>query len=258
MPPPPPADPLFPTDPLFDVSGLSVLVAGGAGGLGAVLARAFAERGARVLAADLARAVAAAEAAGTPAVALDVTDEASCAAAMDEAVRRHGRLDVLINASGVYRTGPALEFARADWDAEIAVNLTGAFLLARAAGRVLTEQGSGAVITLASVSSAVANPAYAAYAASKAGVAHLTRVLAQEWAPRGVRVNAIGPAMTETAMTRGVFDDPGHRTRALARIPMGRFGRPEDLVGAAVFLASPAGAFVTGQTLFVDGGRTVS
>lgn len=245
-------------DPLFDVSGLSVLVAGGAGGLGAVLARAFAERGARVVVADLARALPGAAGAALPGCALDVTDEESCRAAVTEVVARNGRLDVLVNATGVYRTGPALEFAKADWDAEIAVNLTGAFLLARAAGRVLTQQGSGAVITLASVSSAVANPAYAAYAASKAGVAHLTRVLAQEWAPHGVRVNALGPAMTETAMTRGVFDDPAHRARALSRIPMGRFGRPEDLVGAAVFLASPAGAFVTGQTLFVDGGRTVS
>jgi NAD(P)-dependent dehydrogenase (short-subunit alcohol dehydrogenase family) len=122
----------------------------------------------------------------------------------------------------------------------------------------MVAQGAGRIVTIASVSSAVANPQYAAYAAGKAGVAHLTRVLAVEWARHGVTVNAIGPAVTPTPLARQIVDDENRRQAALAKIPMGRFGTPEDLVGATVYLLSPASAFVTGQILYVDGGRTVA
>jgi NAD(P)-dependent dehydrogenase (short-subunit alcohol dehydrogenase family) len=164
---------------------------------------------------------------------------------------------VLLNASGTYRTAAALDLDRRDWDSMIGANLTGAFLLARAAGRIMVAQRSGRIVTIASVSSAVANPEYAGYAASKAGVAHLTRVLALEWAPSGVTVNAIGPAVTPTPLAQPILDDETRRQGALAKIPMGRFGEPDDLVGAVVLLASKAGAFITGQTIFVDGGRTL-
>lgn len=245
-------------DPLFDVGGLSVLVAGGAGGLGAVLAEAFAERGAKVLVADLGTRLAEHDATRFASHPLDVTDARSCEQVIEAAEQRFSRLDVLVNATGVYRTAPALGLSLTDWKMTIDVNLTGAFLLAQAAGRVMAPRRSGRIITLASVSSAVSNPEYAAYAASKAGVAHLTRVLAVEWAAHGVTVNAIGPAMTETAMTAPVFNDPARKQAALARIPAGRFARPDDIVGTALFLAAPAGAFITGQVLYVDGGRTVS
>lgn len=252
-------------DPLFGIEGRVILVAGGAGGLGAPLAKAFAQRGAKVLVADLDERLAAETAknlqgAGgdSRATALDVTSPASCAAAVDLAVATWGRLDGLMNASGIYRVDYALELDDDAWERTIAINLTGAFRLARAAGRTMVAQRAGSIVTLASVSSQVANPRYAAYAASKAGVAHLTRVLAVEWASSGVTVNAIGPALISTPLARPVFDDEEWHAAALARIPMGRFGTPDDLIGAAVFLFSPAAGFVTGQILYVDGGRTIS
>ncbi len=250
-------------DPLFSLEGRVILVAGGAGGLGAPLAKAFAARGAKLLIADIdermagetAKAIGG-EARATP---LDVTDAASCEAAVKLAVSTWGRLDGLMNASGVYRVGRVLdELDDESWERTIDINVTGAFRLARAAGRVMVAQKAGSIVTIASVSSVVANPRYAAYAASKAAVAHLTRVLAIEWSASGVRVNAIGPAVIPTAMTKQIIDNDKNREGALARIPIGRFGTPDDLIGAVVFLLSPASGFVTGQTLFVDGGRTIS
>ncbi len=251
------------TDPLFALDGRIILVAGGAGGLGAPLAKAFAGRGAKLLIADIDERMAketatsiGGEARGT---ALDVTDTASCEAAVKLAVTTWGRLDGLMNASGIYRVGRVLdELDDESWERTIDINVTGAFRLARAAGRVMVAQRAGSIVTLASVSSVVANPRYAAYATSKAAVANLTRVLAVEWSGFGVRVNAIGPAVIPTPMTRQIVDNDQNRESALARIPMGRFGTPDDLIGAAVFLLSPASAFVTGQILFVDGGRTIS
>lgn len=252
-------------DPLFGIEGRAVLVAGGAGGLGAPLAQALAQRGTRLLIADIDPKLAAetaerlrAHGGDVRSTALDVVSPESCAAAVDLAVKTWGRLDGLLNASGVYRVGPAIAFDDEAWDRTIAINLTGAFRLARAAGKVMLAQRSGRIVTIASVSSVVANPRYAAYASSKAGVAHLTRVLAVEWAAQGVTVNAIGPAVTPTPLAQPILDDSQQREAALARIPMGRFGTPDDLIGAAVFLLSPAGAFLTGQILFVDGGRTIS
>jgi NAD(P)-dependent dehydrogenase (short-subunit alcohol dehydrogenase family) len=252
-------------DPLFTVEGHTIIVAGGAGGLGRPLAEGLVQRGARVLVADIDERAACETAAalcaqgGTAdAIALDVVSSTSCASAVAHAAAKWGRLDGLVNASGVYSVAPALELEERDWERTIDINVTGAFRLAREAGRIMVAQGSGRIVTLASVSSAVANPRYVAYAASKAAAAHLTRVLAVEWAPHGVTVNAIGPAAIPTPLSQPIFADESQREAALARIPMGRFGTPEDIVGATVFLLSPAGAFVTGQTLFVDGGRTVS
>lgn len=251
------------TDPLFDLESRVILVAGGAGGLGAPLAKALAHRGAKVLIADIDERLASETTKSiggdARATALDVTSVTSCDAAVKLAVTTWGQLDGLMNASGIYRVGRVLdELDDESWERTIDINVTGAFRLARAAGRTMVEQRGGSIVTLASVSSLVANPRYAAYAASKAAVAHLTRVLAVEWSGFGVRVNAIGPAVIPTAMTRPIIDNEGNRDAALARIPMGRFGTPDDLIGAVVFLLSPASGFVTGQTLFVDGGRTIS
>jgi len=251
-------------DPLFDIAGRRVLIAGAAGGLGAALANALAQRGALLMLADLDLEAAGALAQKLDAkeriqvCGLDVTHEAACVGAVDATVRRLGGLDVLINASGVYRTAPAADLARRDWDLTIGINLTGAFQLAQAAGRHMIAQQGGRILTIASVSSTVANPEYAAYAASKAGVAHLTRVLAREWAAHGVTVNAIGPAVTPTALSQPILENASSRAAALAKIPMGRFGTPDDLVGVVLLLASDAGAFITGQTIYVDGGRTIA
>lgn len=248
-------------DPLFDVAGRNILVAGAAGGLGAPLARALAGRGGRLMLADMnvdgAENLAGELDADAHACRLDVTDEASCAAAVAQSVERLGGLDVVINATGIYRVAPAIDLSLKDWQLTIDANLTGAFLLARAAGRHMVAQNSGRIVTIASVSSEVVNPDYAAYAASKAGVAHLTRVLALEWARFGVTVNAIGPAVIPTPLSQAMVGDDSRRNAAIAKIPMGRLGTPEDLVGAVVLLASDAGAFITGQTIYVDGGRTL-
>lgn len=248
---------------LFGMLGRSVLVAGGAGGLGAPLATALARRGARIVIADVDPARAAATAAelgesGFAAIscALNVVDSASCEAAVAKTIETYGRIDGLLNASGVYRVAEALNLDDSDWDLTIDINLTGAYRLARAAGRAMIEQSAGRIVTIASVSSVVANPNYAAYAASKAGVAHLTRVLAIEWAKHGVTVNGIGPSVIPTPLSKEIIDDEATRKAALEKIPAGRFGTPEDLIGAAVYLLSDASEFVTGQVLYVDGGRT--
>jgi NAD(P)-dependent dehydrogenase (short-subunit alcohol dehydrogenase family) len=177
---------------------------------------------------------------------------------VEHTIETFGRIDGLVNASGIYRVAPALEFNDSDWDSTININLTGTFRLARAAGAAMTKQKSGSIITVTSVSSAVANPQYAAYAASKAGAAHLTRVLALEWASLGIRVNAIGPAMTPTPLTKDIFNNPATAGNALSKIPMNRFGTPDDLLAAVIYLLAPGSTFMTGQVLYVDGGRTIS
>ncbi len=252
-------------DPLFSIAGQNILVAGGAGGLGWPIAQELSKRGANIVIADLdsAKATACAETLSNNgsralAIGLNVTQRASCEAACLYAATAWGRLDGLVNASGIYRVGPALNLADQDWQNSIDINLTGSFQLASAAGALMVPQKFGSIITITSVSSTVATPNYAAYAASKAGAAQVPRVLALEWAAAGVRVNAIGPAVTPTPLAAQIIDDPTTRTNALAKIPMQRFGTPADLLAAVVFLLAPGSQFLTGQILYVDGGRTIS
>jgi len=250
------------TDDLFDVAGRTVLAAGAASGIGAVLARALAARGARVLVADLDVELAREVTEELPGnghrpCALDVRDEASCQAAVEAALGLVGRLDVLINSVGIFRTAPALELSGADFAETLATNVTGAFLLSRQAGRVMAEKGGGRMVHIASVSSQVVNPDYAAYASSKAALTHLVRVLALEWAPLSVTVNAIGPAVIVTPLVEDYLKKTGKYDYQMSRIPMGRFATAEDLIGPVLLLAAPAGVFITGQTLYVDGGRTL-
>ena len=250
------------TDDLFEGAGRTGLAAGAASGIGAVLARALAARGARVLVADLDVELAREVTEELPgnghrSCALDVRDEASCQAAVEAALGLVGRLDVLINSVGIFRTAPALELSGADFAETLATNVTGAFLLSRQAGRVMAEKGGGRMVHIASVSSQVVNPDYAAYASSKAALTHLVRVLALEWAPLGVTVNAIGPAVIMTPLVEDYLKKTGKYDYQMSRIPMGRFATAEDLIGPVLLLAAPAGVFITGQTLYVDGGRTL-
>jgi NAD(P)-dependent dehydrogenase (short-subunit alcohol dehydrogenase family) len=249
---------------LFDLNGRVALVAGGGGGLGREIARGLADWGARLLIAD--RDLPRAETVSREivkrgglarALMVDVTSPDSVRSLVQEVVAVEGRVDVLVNAAGILEVAPAVDLSFATWSKVLDVNLTGVFLMSQAVGAVMLRQGRGKVINIASVSSTVANPGYAAYAASKGGVAQLTRVLGVEWCRRGVNVNAIGPAIVETELTRAYLGDATWRASALGKIPMGRFGTADDLVGATVFLASSASDFMVGQTIYVDGGRTL-
>ena len=165
--------------------------------------------------------------------------------------------DGVLNAAGILRVAPAIDLPEADFKASMDINVTGALLLSRQAGKVMIAQGGGQIVTIASVSSQVANPNYAAYATSKAALAQLTRVLAVEWAEHQVAVNAIGPAVIPTPLSDPFMATPEFRGYQMARIPMGRMATVEDLFGTALLLLSPAGVFITGQTIYVDGGRTL-
>jgi gluconate 5-dehydrogenase len=245
---------------LFDLHHRVAVVTGGGGALGRAVGQGLAEFGARVVLADVdadRAKEAAGGIAGASADAVDVTDPASAAALAGRVRDALGRIDILVNAAGIFRVAPALELSLADWDAVLRVNLTGMFVMTRAVARHMLERGRGNIVNITSVSSVVANPEYAAYAASKGGAMQLTRVLGVEWCRRGIVVNAIAPAFTETPLTERYVARPGARERVLSRIPMGRLAEPRDIVGAAVFLASDAASFMVGQTLFVDGGRTL-
>lgn len=247
-------------DPLFSIRGMTIVVAGAAGGLGSVLTRALHERGARLLLIDIDEAGMAALSTelGSDVLAFagDITQEAQLREAVALAVEKFGGIDAAINAAGAFAVAPSQTLDDAAFRHCLDVNVTGAFLLSRVAADAMGESG-GRIIHFASVSSVVANPEYAAYASSKAGLAHLVRVLAREWAPRNITVNAIGPALTRTKLTQAHLDDPAFRENAVAAIPMGRLGEPDDLIGAIVLLLAPGGGFITGQTIYVDGGRTL-
>jgi NAD(P)-dependent dehydrogenase (short-subunit alcohol dehydrogenase family) len=236
----------------FDVTGRRVLLVGAAGHVGRGLAKALSGAGARLALGDL---DAGALDAAPFSAAVDVTDEAAVAGFVDAAAEALGGVDALVNAAGLLPIAKADALAPADFRACLDVNLTGAFLLATAARR---HMGEGATqVHVASVSSLVANPGYAAYAASKAGLAHLVRVLAREWARDGITVNALAPSMLEEGMAAHYLADPRFRERALSEIPLRRFATVEDLAGPLQMLLSPAGGYITGQVIPVDGGRTI-
>ncbi len=185
----------------------------------------------------------------------DVRDPALATAAVDQAIERFSRLDILVNSAGIPMVGASTELPLESWQRAIDINLTGSFLFAQAAGKVMTAQGSGAIINIGSLTSFQGFPARAAYAASKGGVIQLTKVLAVEWAPFGVRVNAIAPGWIRTPLQDSLVE-AGKLDRApiISRTPARRVGEIADIVGPAIFLASDESAFVIGETLAVDGG----
>ena len=247
-------------DPLFDIGGKSIVVAGAGGGLGREITKALDERGANLTLADIDvdqfREFSAELSGNACVTAVDITDEASANAMAKAAIDAYGRVDAVINAAGVLSIAPALELSPDDFRRSLEINVTGALMLSRAAANHMSDDG-GSIVHIASVSSLVANRNYASYASSKAALSQLVRVLAREWAERGIRVNALGPAMTETDLNRQFLADPDFQAQALGVIPMGRFGTPDDLFGALLLLIAPGGGFITGQTLYVDGGRTL-
>jgi 2-deoxy-D-gluconate 3-dehydrogenase len=250
--------------PSMRVDGKTALVTGAGSGLGRAIALALAEAGADCAVTELPDRMdtlgpvcASIEEAGRKALALPLRlpDLRRIDAAVDGMLAAWGRIDILVNNAGVNIPSPALEVTEADWDQVLDTNLKGLFFMAQRAARDMKDRG-GRIINMASQNGVVGYYRRAAYCASKAGVVNLTRVLAIEWAPLGITVNAVGPTFVITPLTQSTWDDPGMREDLLKRIPLGRVGVPEDVVGAVVFLASPAASLITGHTLLVDGGWT--
>lgn len=242
------------------LAGSRALVTGGSGGIGSAVATALAAAGADIVLtgrdqgrlAGVARRV---EAEGTRVgtVVADLSEVAAAGGVVDRVGTDFGAIDILVNAAGGTRRGPALEVSEADWDEVQQMNLKSVFFLSQAVARqMIAQDRGGSIVNIASLNGVVGNAWAASYAASKGGIASLTRSLALEWVEAGIRVNAIGPGMIETGMTGPLGGD--REARLLAHIPMGRFGRPDELGGAAVFLASPASSYMTGQIVYVDGG----
>jgi 2-deoxy-D-gluconate 3-dehydrogenase len=184
----------------------------------------------------------------------DVGDAAVCALLVEETVNHFGTIDILVNNAGIIRRAPAVDYSEEDWKAVIDVNLTSVFRLTQRAGRHMLKQGSGKVINIASLLTFQGGILVPAYAAAKGGVGQLTKSFANEWAAKGVNVNAIAPGYMDTDNTEALRKNPERSRQILERIPAGRWGQPEDLAGAAVFLASSASDYLHGHVLVVDGG----
>jgi NAD(P)-dependent dehydrogenase (short-subunit alcohol dehydrogenase family) len=244
---------------LFDLTGQVAVVTGGGSGIGRAAAEILADAGARIVVADVDEAAAQSVAGALgDAVAqpLDVAEAAAVAQVFGEIVRRQGRIDVLVNSAGIAYREPSESLPKENWDRVMAVNLTGAFLCAQAAGAHMLARGSGSIINVASIMGFVGNPLYAnlAYHTSKGGVLNLTRTLAVEWAPRGVRVNAIAPCFVRTKLTERLLAAPAMERSITRLTPLGRIAEAADMEGAILFLATGASAMVTGHILAVDGG----
>ncbi len=247
------------SDP-FRVDGAVALVTGAATGIGAAIARALAVAGADVACHGNTRgADATCEAIrkeGRRAVSLraDLADKRSAASLVDATLEKFGRVDILVNNAGLIRRSPAVDHSEADWDLLLEVNLSSVFRLCQLAGRAMLEQKRGKIVNIASLLSFQGGVFVPAYAASKGGVAQLTKALANEWASKGINVNAIAPGYIRTTNTEALQKDETRNRQILERIPAGRWGETEDIAGAAVYLSSRASDYVNGHVLAVDGG----
>jgi len=242
---------------MFDLTGRRAIVTGGREGLGFGIAAALMDAGAQVAIIDRAKDVADFTATLPRAIGIraDLTDRAALHTSFVTALDGlGGSVDILVNSAGIRSAGRAEEYPLDDWDRVIELNLTSVFALCQAAGRVMLSQGRGSIINLASIRSFVGSFETIAYGTSKGGIAQLTRSLSNEWAPRGVRVNAIAPGFMLTRLAEPVAADPRASRAALARVPMARWGTPADLAGIALLLASDASSYISGAIIPVDGG----
>ena len=250
--------------PLFDVSGRVAVVTGSSRGIGLALATGLAEAGAQVVlhgrnerTLEAARR-ALAEAVGTRVFAapFDVTDPDAVTEGIAAVERDVGPIDILVNSAGIQRRAPFTEFSLTDWNDLVATNLTSAFLVGQAVARSMVDRGAGKIVNIGSVQSRLGRPGIAPYAATKGGIAMLTRGMCAELGPSGIQVNALAPGYIDTELTSALVQDAAFSEWVHARTPAGRWGDARDLVGSLLFLVSPASDFVNGQILYVDGGMT--
>ena len=248
----------------FDLSGRRALVTGSSRGIGLAIARSLLDAGAHVVVhgrdAAVVDATAASlwqefEADAVSTAAFDITDEAAVIAGIRD-IEATGPLDILVNNAGMQHREPMLEVSLENWERVIRTDLTSAFLVGRTAARAMVERGGGAIVNICSVQTDLARPTIGAYTAAKGGLRNLTKAMTAEWAGSGVRVNGVAPGYIRTELTQSLVDDPTFNAWVLGRTPVGRWGEPEDIGGAVVWLASDASRFVTGQVVFVDGGMT--
>ena len=249
------------TPHLFDLSGKTALVTGAAQGLGLAMATGLAQAGAQVVLNDIQEVKLCAEVARIGAAGfrvhacpLDVSNSAQIQERVPAIEREVGPIDILVNNAGIHRRGPIEHLPEAAWREVLDTNLSAAFLMAKQVVRGMIERRSGKIINICSVMSEVGRPTVAAYMASKGGLKMLTKAMAVEWAKHNIQVNGIGPGWMATELNRPLMENPEIDAWVRSRVPAGRYGDPADMVGIAIYLASSASNFVTGQVIYLDGG----
>lgn len=246
---------------MFRLDGKVVVVVGAGGGIGEASALAIGQQGAYTVCLDIKADQAAATAeriksAGgqADAASLDLVDGQATAAALDKVAREHGRLDGLVCTPAINVRKPILKYSLEEFDKVVSLNLRGNFAALMAAGRIMVEQKSGSVVLFSSIRSLVTEPGQSVYSMTKAGILQLAKTAATEWAPHGVRVNAIGPGVIETPLTAPIKNNPDWYKAYATKNPMGRWGQPEEMAGPTVFLLSDAASYITGTIIYADGG----